>query len=57
MRRIARIERENALAARHIYMEAPWLDLAERTDGKFSYCADMIAVKVHWIDEYLELSS
>ena len=57
MRRIARIERENALAARHIYTEAPWLDLAERTDGKFSHCTDMIAAKVHWIDEYLELSS
>jgi hypothetical protein len=56
MRRVAHIERENALAACHIYAEAPWLDLAERTDGKFSHCADMIAAKVHWIDEYLESS-
>jgi hypothetical protein len=56
MIRVARIERENALAACHIYTEAPWLDLAERTDGKFSHCADMIATKVDWIDETLDSS-
>jgi hypothetical protein len=56
MHRVAQIERENALAACHIYAEAPWLDLAERTDGTFSRCADMIATKVHWIDEYLDSS-
>jgi len=56
MIRVARIERVNALAACHIYAEAPWLDLAERTDGKFSHCADMIARKVDWIDETLDSS-
>jgi hypothetical protein len=52
MKRVAALERENALAAVHVYDEAPWLDLAERTDGKFSRCADMIAAKVAWIDRF-----
>lgn len=54
MRQLAVLERENALAALPIYREAPWLDLAERTDGKFTPCAEMIAAKVRWIDAFLE---
>ena len=50
MRRIALMERRNASGAEHIYRRAPWLDLAERSDGVFSPCADMIAAKVAWID-------
>jgi hypothetical protein len=53
MKRIARVERKNALAAAPSYREAPWLDLAARTDGKFTPCAEMIAEKVKWIDEFL----
>ncbi len=53
MRRIALEERANALAALPIYAAAPWLDLAERTDGRFSPCAEMIAAKVKWIDAFL----
>jgi hypothetical protein len=49
MRRIATSEVENALAAVHIYEAAPWLDLAERTDGIFSPCVAMIEQKVDWI--------
>ncbi|MHB9131284.1 MAG: beta-N-acetylhexosaminidase family protein [Armatimonadota bacterium] len=52
MKRLALLERQNALDAVHIYRDAPWLDIAERTDGKFHPCADMIAAKVRWIDEY-----
>ena len=53
MAQSARLERQNALDALPIYEAAPWLDLAERTDGKYSRCADMIAAKVAWIDEFL----
>lgn len=53
MRAIAMAERENALAAAPIYDRAPWLDLAERSDGRFSRCRDMIAEKVRWIDAFL----
>ena len=54
MRRVARIERENALVALPIYEACPWLDLSDRIDGRFSHCADMIQEKVRWIDEFLE---
>jgi|GEM_PF-1660837 len=53
MERVARWERQNALDAVHIYQEAPWLDIAERTDGIYNPCAEMIAAKVAWIDEFL----
>ena len=53
MRTLARAERENALAAARIYETAPWLDLAERNDGRYSRCRDMIAEKVRWIEEFL----
>jgi len=55
MRRVAVQEMENALGAAHIYGDAPWLDLAERTDGVFSPCADMIEAKVVWIGEFLKM--
>jgi hypothetical protein len=53
MRRIALLERDNALAALPIYAAAPWLDLAERTDGRYPPCREMIAAKVAWIDAFL----
>jgi hypothetical protein len=53
MRRIAAEEKANALAAVPIYERAPWLDLAERSDGVFSPCVDMIEEKVRWIDRFL----
>jgi hypothetical protein len=54
MRRIAAEERKNALAAIPIYERAPWLDLAARTDGVFTPCAQMIGEKVTWIDGFLD---
>ena len=57
MRRIAVEERENAQAALPIYARAPWLDLAARTDGVFTPCAEMIAEKVAWIDRFLDRGS
>ena len=53
MRAIARAELENARSAVHIYEEAPWLDLAERTDGVYSPCGDMLAAKIEWTERYL----
>jgi hypothetical protein len=54
MRAIAEEEKENALSAAHIYEAAPWLDLAERTDGRFAPCSAMIEEKVRWIDRFIE---
>jgi len=51
---IARAERENALAAVHIYQDAPWLDLSDRIDGRFASCLTMIQEKVDWIDRFLK---
>jgi hypothetical protein len=51
MRRLALLERDNALAAIPIYAHSPWLDLAERTDGTFNKCVDMLQAKVAWIEE------
>ena len=51
MRRLALLERENALAARAIYEELPWLDLPLRIDGTFPSCLEMLAEKVRWIEE------
>lgn len=53
MRMIAVEERANALAAAPIYDVAPWLDLSERSDGRYSRCGDMIAEKIRWIDAFL----
>jgi hypothetical protein len=53
MRRIAQLERENAVVALPIYDQAPWLNLSERIDGKFPRCQEMIAEKVRWIDRFL----
>ncbi len=51
MRRLALLERDNARAAIPIYAGAPWLDLAERTDGAFSRCEEMLKAKIAWIEE------
>ncbi|MCC6581174.1 MAG: hypothetical protein IT440_12115 [Phycisphaeraceae bacterium] len=48
---IARRERDNALAARPIYVELPWLDLSKRIDGVFHSSIDMIDVKARWIED------
>ncbi len=53
MRAIAEVEKANAVGARHIYEKAPWLDLAERTDGVYSRCTDMIDEKVAWLGRFL----
>jgi len=53
MRQIAELERANALAALPIYQHARWLDLCERTDGKFTSCVTMITEKVAVIDQFL----
>lgn len=54
MRRVALLERENALSALPLYQAAPWLDLARRIDGRFSPCVRMIEEKVKWIDRFLD---
>ena len=54
MREIATRELTNARDALHIYATAPWLDLAERQDGYFPHCADMIKAKVKWLRDFLE---
>jgi hypothetical protein len=51
MRRLAALERANAAAAIRIYTDSPWLDLAERTDGAFTPCIEMLQAKIDWIDE------
>jgi hypothetical protein len=53
MRRIATRERDNAAAALPIYQQARWLDINERTDGKYSSCVEMITEKVAWIDRFI----
>ncbi len=53
MKRVAKLERENALAALPVYAACPWLDISDRIDGRYPHCADMIAEKVRWIDEFL----
>jgi hypothetical protein len=53
MRRIALDERENADGARHIFTDAPWLDLSKRTDGYFSPCSEMLATKIEMLDRFL----
>lgn len=50
MRRLAALERANAAAAIPIYQSSPWLDLAVRTDGAFTPCAEMLRAKIAWID-------
>ena len=42
VREIAADERDNALAARTIYSQAPWLDYPMRIDGVYSPAEDMI---------------
>ena len=53
MVRVASREKVNALGAIPIYQMVPWLDLAERTDGQFSRCTDMISTKLDWFDSFL----
>ncbi len=53
MKAVARDERQNALDAVPLYRQAPWLDTAARTDGRFASCVDMIEAKVRLIDEFL----
>lgn len=53
MKQVALVEKENALGAVHIYQDAPWLDLTERTDGRYAPCVEMLAEKVRWIDRFL----
>lgn len=53
MRQIALVERANALAARPIYGQAPWLDYPMRIDGLFSPAVEMIDAKIHMIDDFL----
>jgi hypothetical protein len=54
MLRIATEERINAQLAIPIYTQAPWLDLAARTDGVFAPCTEMIAEKVAWLGRFLK---
>ena len=55
MKRLAKMEKENALAAKPIYRQAPWLDLGEHyTDRKFSSSVGMIDIKLQIIDDFLE---
>ena len=53
MRRIAQHELDSSRTARHIYDDAPWLDLAERTDGSYSSCSKMLYAKMTLIQEFL----
>jgi len=50
---IARNEGENAKSARHIFVDAPYLNLKERIDGYYNDCIDMIDAKVEIIDDML----
>jgi hypothetical protein len=54
MQCIAAEERQNALCAIPIYEQAPWLDLAARTDSILAPCTAMITEKVEWIERFLE---
>jgi hypothetical protein len=53
MREIAREELANTEAAVPIYEACPWLDLAERTDGFYTRCVDMLAAKRRMLIDYL----
>lgn len=46
LRTIALAEIENARLARHIFVEAPWLDLGIRVDGKFPSSLEMVDAKI-----------
>lgn len=46
-------ERENTEAARHIFREAPWLDLSYRVDGDFPSSLALITAKLAMIDDAL----
>jgi hypothetical protein len=53
MRAIAQAEIENAKAARYIYEEAPWLNLADRIDGGFPSSLTMIDTKIKLMEDAL----
>ena len=53
MRDIAEAELANAERAVPIYAACPWLDIAERADGAYSKCEDMIREKCDWLRRYL----
>jgi hypothetical protein len=53
LRKIAERERENALEARGIYAQAPWLDLSNRLDGTFHSNEEMIEAKIAILDQFL----
>nr|MDO8111005.1 hypothetical protein [Candidatus Sigynarchaeota archaeon] len=51
---VARRELVNSMAARRLYQEAPWLDLALRMEGKFHPSIAMLDEKIHMLNGYLE---
>ncbi len=53
MKEIAEAELANALSARHIYEEAPWLDISFRTDGGFPSSKAMLGEKIDLLKGYL----
>lgn len=57
MRAIAQAEVENAKAARHIYEEAPWLNLQDRIDGGFPSSLTMIDTKIRLMQEALQATA
>ncbi len=48
---IARAELDNAQPALALYAKAPWLDLAERTDGRFPSSIRMLERKLELLEE------
>lgn len=53
MKQIVKVELENTRQARHIFIEAPWLDLALRLDGKYPSSIEMIDSKIVMMEQGL----
>lgn len=54
---IAEQELDNTRSARHIFLEAPWLDLSQRVDGLYPSSLDMIDAKISLLDQALHTGS
>lgn len=51
---IAEQELANARSARHIFVDAPWLDLGRRVDGEFPSSLTMIDAKIALLEQALK---
>jgi hypothetical protein len=50
---IAERELENTRSARHVFVEAPWLDLSHRVDGEFPSSLAMVDAKISMLERAL----